>query len=364
MEVLATFALLSVVASGIWLWSIALRRLAMQQPVLPLEPRSSVPWGLLDVLLPIVLVVVVQLAIGVVIFATAPSWLSAETLATTRGQALSVALSSGSTLVAFVVSIIVTWLRAGATAAELGYQWRTVGEDILLGVAAFCMLAPIVFLIQFLLVSFWEPTQHPLILMLKDHPEPSLFLVASFAAVAVAPVVEEYFFRGLMQGWLESLTRRHHVDELLLGVQRAAPGERGVVERDEQPGDTTAADAEPLLAELAAPSTNPYVTPNPADSALADADVEADLEDIAHRLRPAGPSSVPVWPMFVSAAIFALAHFSHGPDWIPLFVLALGLGFLFQRTHRLLPCMTVHFLLNLASMGVLYIEVFLKPAAS
>jgi membrane protease YdiL (CAAX protease family) len=50
-------------------------------------------------------------------------------------------------------------------------------------------------------------------------------------------------------------------------------------------------------------------------------------------------------------------HASHGPDPVPLFVLALGLGYLYQRTHRLLPCVVVHLLLNLCSLGALVIEI-------
>jgi hypothetical protein len=193
--------------------------------------------------------------------------------------------------------------------------------------------------------------------MLKDKPEPGLFLLASFAAVVVAPVVEEYFFRGLLQGWLESLTRRHSFEHFLLGIRSsdARLAETMLTEVSEVtdfPYASTKPPADILVADVVPTEMNPYVTP---------AEIPPENPKNISKQNPA--MTVPIWPMFVSAAVFALAHFSHGPDWIPLFVLALGLGFLYQRTHRLLPCMTVHFLLNLASMGVLYIEVFLKPVA-
>jgi membrane protease YdiL (CAAX protease family) len=38
------------------------------------------------------------------------------------------------------------------------------------------------------------------------------------------------------------------------------------------------------------------------------------------------------------------------PDPIPLFVLALGLGYLYRQTHRILPCIVVHLLLNACSL--------------
>jgi membrane protease YdiL (CAAX protease family) len=51
-------------------------------------------------------------------------------------------------------------------------------------------------------------------------------------------------------------------------------------------------------------------------------------------------------------------HAAHGPDPIPLFVLALGLGYLYRQTHRILPCIVVHFLLNLLTMAALAMELW------
>jgi hypothetical protein len=56
------------------------------------------------------------------------------------------------------------------------------------------------------------------------------------------------------------------------------------------------------------------------------------------------------WPLLVSSGLFAMAHYNHGPDPIPLFFLAVGLGYLYQRTHRVLPCIVVHFLVNATTM--------------
>ncbi len=63
-------------------------------------------------------------------------------------------------------------------------------------------------------------------------------------------------------------------------------------------------------------------------------------------------------PILVSSSLFAALHVSHGPDWIPLFFLALGLGYLYRQTNRLLPGMVVHFLLNGTSMGLFLVEIF------
>ena len=62
--------------------------------------------------------------------------------------------------------------------------------------------------------------------------------------------------------------------------------------------------------------------------------------------------------LVISSVVFALLHYSHGPDWIPLLVLAAGMGYLYQRTHRLLPSLIVHMLLNGLSMWGLWVQVY------
>jgi len=61
--------------------------------------------------------------------------------------------------------------------------------------------------------------------------------------------------------------------------------------------------------------------------------------------------------VFVSSGLFAMAHWSHGPDPIPLFVLAVALGIIYHRTHRVLPCIVIHMLLNGCSLVVLWLAV-------
>ena len=76
------------------------------------------------------------------------------------------------------------------------------------------------------------------------------------------------------------------------------------------------------------------------------------------------PTAIARWiPILVSSLIFALMHFSHGPDPIPLFFLSLALGFIYQRTHRIVPCIVVHMMLNGFSMVLLAVQIFGNDAA-
>ena len=48
-------------------------------------------------------------------------------------------------------------------------------------------------------------------------------------------------------------------------------------------------------------------------------------------------------------------HKGNGPDLVALFVLGIGLGLLYRRTHRIWAGVVVHMLLNALSLGVMYL---------
>lgn len=70
----------------------------------------------------------------------------------------------------------------------------------------------------------------------------------------------------------------------------------------------------------------------------------ADVPMTGERISLWHPTSA--WPIYVTSLLFALMHAGQGAAPIPLFFLAVGLGFLYQRTGRLFPAIIVHMLLN------------------
>ena len=62
-------------------------------------------------------------------------------------------------------------------------------------------------------------------------------------------------------------------------------------------------------------------------------------------------------PIALSSLLFAAVHYGHGVAPIPLFFLALALGYLYQRTHRLLAPIVLHASLNACSMIYLWLEI-------
>jgi membrane protease YdiL (CAAX protease family) len=55
-------------------------------------------------------------------------------------------------------------------------------------------------------------------------------------------------------------------------------------------------------------------------------------------------------PILVSSFLFSVAHATSGPDPVALFVLAIVLGYVYQRTHHIVPCIVAHALFNATSM--------------
>ena len=314
--------LLLVVSASAWAWWRALARVAAGHPVLAFESRMASPWGLLDLIIAFFLLVACQVFASGLLVTKFGIQIADDMSA--DGRAALLFGGALATLAAFLSSIAVVRLRSGATWIDLGINRTCLASDLQLGAVAFVMLAPIVYGIQMVLVKWFE-SQHPLNELLRKDPDPKFFVLAGIAALIVAPLAEEYFFRVLLQGWLERIaTRASATTHLLLGGR---------------PGDTVALSANDQ------PQLHSYSYASPIEETPSH--VGGDRE----RTRP-------LWPILVSACLFALAHYSHGPDPIPLFVLAVGLGYLYRQTHRVLPCIVVHFLLNSCSLAALCWSVF------
>jgi membrane protease YdiL (CAAX protease family) len=341
--------ILAIIAVGCAGWTLACTRLLSGQRILSYEPRRDVPWGLIDLIAVIVLLLLTTiLAQGVLIY----GGLVPMPKVGVAGEP-SVWLLAADAVTKFVSLAAVAYfiyLRHPLSWEDLGFRGDRLLTDLRTGLVAFCMLAPVVFGIQFLLVQWW-PSSHPLIEMLQRAPSPWMFAFTCFSAVIVAPLSEELAFRVLLQGWLERAIRDPHqkIEHLLLGG--AADAQIPVTE---VPSDIVDAKLQADEEIWVNQSDNPYATP-------ATIEVAAPYEPSF----PVHTKPGPLWyfPIGASSAIFALLHYSHGPDWVPLTFLGLGLGYLYQRTHRATPSIVVHFLLNGLSMIGVGLQVFLLPDA-
>jgi membrane protease YdiL (CAAX protease family) len=313
----AMVLVLAIASIGTWFF---LADRLSRGPILKLEPRRPVPWHGVWTLLPLLLVVLTVLA---AIFGDNPS---DDRAAAASELVERIALGSTQQLVLVVALMAVMIAVSRATRADLGLprNRRELIGDVRIGAVAWLAALLPVYGVQFVLISIvGQAAGHPLIKMVEEHANPALFLLAFAAAVVVAPFCEELMFRLLLQGWLEKW------EDARLGWRTA---------RDSQP--------EAVSLEI------------PANVAPTGVVIEAPQ---AVELVPIEPPQVGIgglpygWlPIGASSLLFALAHVGYGPDPIPLFLLALIMGYVYQRTHRIVPSMVTHALFNGMSLFALW----------
>jgi membrane protease YdiL (CAAX protease family) len=359
---------LIVLAGFVGCWGYAGYLLWNRQPLLPYEPRRQVPWGLVDLALVLLVGILLMVLTRFVLRDFFGPGAGTPNQPFSLGQNMLLILADTVLkLAAMLIATPIIMFRTGTTWRDLGISPREVQRDILIGLATFCMLAPIVFAIQAALVQF-QPYKHPLIEMLTNTPDLRLFAMLAFSAVILAPLSEEWAFRVLLQGWLEKLiTYTGPIRDIVIGGTQSLP--EPVLGGGELPPGEGIVFAE--AAEAARPDTtlqpgiqwidpaNPYAPPQGAES-LPPFAASVLGDDAVPSPQP--PTLWKQWlPIVASSLIFALMHLSHGLAWIPLTVLALGLGFIYQRTHRILPSITVHFCLNALSMAAFWVQMFEFP---
>jgi membrane protease YdiL (CAAX protease family) len=314
----------------LWLASVAawiglFARWRRRGAILDYEPRSPVPWGA-----PIAILAAVFVAVSIASSLVAeppqdPPPDQSEVFQRLLGFIVFQSVLTGGVL--FVVAVLYrTRRRDFGLPASANEFVRDVGIGIVAWLAAIVPVHSLQMLLLHLSGLKEEPPSHPLIKMITSgEPNVTLLLLASFVAVVVAPLSEEILFRLLLQGWLEKW------EDKRLGWRRTSLPILRISEQD--------------LAEYMLQRTD-----------------EATLIDQPAMLAPPpqGVAGLPYgWaPILVSSLLFAVAHYGHGPDPVALFFLAIILGYVYQRTHRIVACIVTHALFNALAMLVLWYMVF------
>ncbi|MDG3003123.1 CPBP family intramembrane glutamic endopeptidase [Paludisphaera mucosa] len=197
---------------------------------------------------------------------------------------------------------------SGSTVVVLGLTTKRWTSQIGTGVVAALVATPAIYLIQFLALRVYESEPHPVQKMLTDHFDATMALFAILSTVVLAPLVEETFFRGILQGWLTAANRR-------------------------------AAGARPRPANL---------TPPPSFETTREAFPDQATESLDPSVASAETAANQVcWPAVVAASLpFAALHIQQWPTPIPLFFFSIVLGAVYQKTGSLLTAMVVHGLFN------------------
>ena len=205
-------------------------------------------------------------------------------------------------------------------------------------------------------------TEHPVGRLLRDSQSPGVVFLCLAAAVLAAPLTEEFLFRLLMQGWLEKKDRL--LRQASSGWWRRVPGAipvvvvallfAGIHFRTAAPQIDVAIGARVLLGVALANLLTLIVGvawlrldigATAADLGLVPGKLAADV-----RTGLLGYLAIATIVFPLNAALSRILPPNIAPDPFSLFPLALMLGFLYYRTHRLAPSIVVHMALNLTSL--------------
>jgi membrane protease YdiL (CAAX protease family) len=305
-----------------WLWVLAIIKVSRNQSVLTLVPRGRVPWDYTEILACFLMPVLGGLLARycLVYFGLIPGSAQGMNDLSVDQRGTMLLVNGLVHLAAMLLVMLWIYKRAGWQARDRQSTCERTGENPLtaslglsrklsLGFLSAIMLIPPTLIVQGIATRI-IPYRHDLLDLLRQGLTPYFIFSVFFSAVVVAPLWEEFFFRKLLQGWLESTDPRMRLQTRW----RMPSAESPTLSALEVPQDFS----QPL--------------------------VEASTTESIREMVP------PTWPLFVSASIFALAHNGQGPAPIPLFFLALGLGFLYRQTHSVIPCMVVHASLNCLSL--------------
>lgn len=330
LSILMTGLLLGCVAC----WVVAFGRMRIGLPLVEWERRSAVPWNLFDVAC-VVFLHLVAIVGGAALFG-AVSGLSVESMdgdadISAMQQITMMLFVEVGMLGAVALSIGHLVFRARATSADMGLTTSGFQQDFKIGVLAFLMLITPVLCIQAGLgMLFPNAGQHPFIDLLQEQGDSFTLGMIFVVAVLLAPPIEEFLFRVVIQGWLERFMAVQEMNKNSgLGEALDEPVHVDLVQDDDGQSLCSAPDGE-----------NPYAPPTTA----APLNGLSSRSLIKERKPPSGAQS---WsPIILSSILFALAHFGQGPAPIPLFFLSMGFGFIYQRTHRIWPSIVAHMLVN------------------
>lgn len=295
-QIFVVLLIFQVVASmGLaWFW-LLLRRL-QGRPLLPTATPRRVPWGLESIAAILICYVAIALGLSGLLRVFHGG---SDGKPTDRDALILVAALN------FLVLLIVPPLLrrlSGASRDDLGLAIAGMGRNLVRGLVACLLLAPICYGLMALAVRIWPAgEEHPVLALVKHGLTPGVALMTILSAVILAPAAEELLFRGVFLPWLEKL----------FGVAPPAIPVEVVFELDE-------------------PTAAPLVTTPPPP--------------------PPPPSAARTWtrpiqlalPNVLTSVLFAELHAPQWPAPIPLFILSMVLGMLFRRTGSLWAPIALH----------------------
>jgi membrane protease YdiL (CAAX protease family) len=213
-------------------------------------------------------------------------------------------LSTVPPIIGFVLMLIIGRFMGPQWLPQLGLRVSKIGRGILVGLASFLVIGPLMFWSLIVLnqvyeaIGFKHPPEHVLLKSLGQAEQSNAAIFIALGATVCAPLFEELIFRGHLQTLLKHIVLKFSMPSRPIVNDLGLP---------------------PLAIDDA---TGRIVTPQLGRPILAS------------------------WAaILLTSALFAMVH----PMWMwpPIFVLSLGLGYVYERTGNLWANVTIHSLFNL-----------------
>jgi membrane protease YdiL (CAAX protease family) len=223
--------------------------------------------------------------------------------------------------------LVVPRLLSNTHLYQLGLTRHRLGRNIFIGVLGWVCLTPAVLGLNelvrraYALITLSTPKENALAGLGRNHPPTMELMLIVASAVVVAPLLEELLYRGLLQRWLSRQPWGGLLAwSLALGLA-IAYGNR------------------PIRTAWAADDWNGV------RAALQPAAFVLGLLPVLW-LIGLGASPPAARALFGTSLLFAIRHVQSWPDPVALFLLALGLGWLANRTRSLVGPIVLHSLFN------------------
>lgn len=343
-----------IAAYGLFLWARVLR----DRPPLLTHPT---PFGLVDVLILFSGWVVLP---SIVVAGMLGVWKVDDPSNLSSSQTLW--LMGTTTALQLVVSFLITFvflLRYGSLQRVLGVNanWDGIAKHCKVAFGMFAMVVPALLGLQTLL-SHLVPYEHGTINQLQDNFSLTTALVAWSGAVIAAPICEELFFRGVLQGWLQRVRldarlNGNNFNEFTGGWSSdssSKSSDSAPLESLANVNDAVDAESsEHLSQKINLDDTNPF--------AVTTADTSESQGPTGDTGDNDSVNAIAWWlPIIISSGLFAAVHIGQGLAPVVLFLFGLALGYLFRQTGSIVPPIILHFLLNGFSMFWLTVDLVLN----
>ena len=196
--VLGPVAAAACLASGIGIARL-FGRFRRGQPMVPPLPVNRVAWDGFTVAGLFALFLLCQFAVQLVFHSLFPSPAGTEAVVSDA----TLAASAVSMLSFTLLAIVVLRLR-GASSFSLGFRDPQPLEGLWLAILTWVIIVPPILAMAAILDHFVVSYSHPVVDYLQDDRSPTAIGLVLLTAVVAAPIGEEFFFRRLLQGWLET----------------------------------------------------------------------------------------------------------------------------------------------------------------